>query len=164
MLEVLLYKQSVSSGSFGRFVCGPDGSCDLRLLDPCTRKSISWQILTLISPKTTLLSPPPHHVSRKLIFFLVLFSLLLSEMKLVCSDVTCTWWLWKPALNQLLTQAAPAWVTNWVLCFWIYDVMKIHFIFTWKELVFAHKTFIISTVKAIFDFWLDCRETVASEG
>lgn len=71
----------------------------------------------------------------------------------------------KPALNQPLTWAAPpAWVTNRLLQFWIHDVVKIHFVFIWKELNFACKTFTISTVKAILDFLLDCRKNIASEG
>lgn len=44
---------------------GPGGGCDLRLLEPCPRKRISWQILTLSPPKAAGLAPP-HHISRKL--------------------------------------------------------------------------------------------------
>lgn len=113
-------------------------------------------MLMLSSPKTTILSPPPPHASRKFMFSCFHYCsqkwTLSAQISLACGGY------------ENLPWTRSFWVTSRVLWLWFYDVMKIHFIFTWKELGFAYENFIISTVKAMLDFLLDCRVAGASKG
>lgn len=149
---MLPYKHSVSLGSPGRCVwC--TWSCGLTFLMPGgsgrayfnSSIFITWQIMILSPSKTIILSLPPHYISEKCIFSSMGFTVTVrNEM---CglryqSHLVAV----KTCLKPASAEATLTWMTHRVLCFWIYDVIKMYFLFVWKKLVFAWKTSIINIV------------------
>lgn len=151
MLEIMPYK-SVSLGSPGRCVwC--TWSCGLTSCMPGSSGRayfnssilITWQIMILSPSKTIILSLPPHHISEKSFFSRMGFTVTVRNETCVLRYQSHPVAV-KACLKPALAQAALTWITPRVLWFWIYDVIKMYFLFVWKKLVFTCKTSIINVV------------------